>query len=91
MSFDRRTTRNARRFLRKMHEGSAKRSDDNGKQIPILGTSQAEAIAAIRLMDIPPAPPGSGDMGERDLVDPVAYRKRKNAAKRNRRARGTSR
>lgn len=109
MSFDRKTTRKARRFLKKMHEGSAKRRDANGKLVPIFGTSHVEALASMRVMLVPPARPGSGDMGERDFVNPTAYeaaqkekkrkrddwtgkrkkrpRKRKNAAKRNRRAR----
>lgn len=51
----------------------------------ILGSSQFEAIASLRSMPIPPAPEGSGDMGERDHVDPVAYRRDRNARKRARR------
>lgn len=87
MSFDRKTTRNARHFLRKLQSGSQKRRDEDGKVVPVFGSSQAEAIAHLRVMDIPPAPPGSADMGERDHTDPVEYRRRKNAAKRQRRAR----
>lgn len=87
MSFDRKTERHAQHFLRKMKSGSQKQRDDEGRLVPVFGTSQAEALAQLRLKDIPPAPPGASDMGDRDHVDPVDYRRRKNAAKRNRRAR----
>lgn len=90
MSFDRRKQRSARRFMKKLHDGSAKQEAENGTSVPVLGTSHVEALAALRLKEIPPAPPGAGDMGERDRVDPVAYQRKKNADKRSRRARRTA-
>lgn len=86
MSFGRQVGRRARRFLQKLRTGSEMREGPDGKPLRVMGSSQVEALAEIRLMDIPPAPPGAGDT-DRDDVDPVAYRVAKKARKRARRAR----
>lgn len=53
----------------------------------VLGTSHVEALAGLREMPLPPAAPGAEDSGDRDRVDPVAYRRERNRRKRERKAR----
>ena len=91
MSFDRKVTRVAQKTLGKIRDKGQTRKvvGDDGveREVHVLMSSQAENIAVLREMPIPPAPAGSGDMGERDRVDPVAYRREMNRKKRARRER----
>ena len=83
MSFERKVQRRIARAYQEIVE-SAKASPDGKHHIL---TTQVEIRAALRMMPLPPSAPGAADGGDRDEVDPIAYRREKNAAKRARRAR----
>lgn len=89
MSFARRTKRRAVHDYTRMMEGGSKGTGPDGKPTHVLGSSQLEAVAFLRALPIPPAAPGSPD-SDRDSIDPVQYRRDRNARKRARRDRGRS-
>ena len=86
MSFERKVQRKALQTYDRIVKRGETRVADDGQKVHVLGSSQAEAIAMLRGMPVPPAPPGSGDT-DRDDIDPVAYRVAMNRRKRARRAR----
>lgn len=61
--------------------------DPNAKPLRVFMSSHTEHLIVMRTLPIPPAPAGSGDMGERDYVEPNAYRRERNKKKRARRER----
>lgn len=87
MSLARKVARRQAHAFRKLRSGGKRQKGPDGKDTHVLFSSQVEALAVLRAMPIPPAPPGEGDSGIRDEVDPVAYRREMNAKKRARRAR----
>lgn len=86
MTFD--PERKARLTYAKVMAGGDTKPGPDGNPIHVLGSSQAEAIAGMRAMLIPPAPAGSADDPRDDLpyAEPE-YRRTKNRLKANRRSR----
>lgn len=76
MSLTRKVTRRAKRTYDRVVSRGESRPGADGKPVHVLGTSQAEALAALREM---PLPGGPGD---------EEYRRARNASKRARRERG---
>lgn len=85
MSFDRKIARKTARTYASIIAKGQKVTNEEGNQVHVLGSSHAEAVAALVAMPIPPPPPGSSDTN-RDDIDPLDYRRLQNARKRARRA-----